>query len=215
MPDEEKELSKEDIERALSALDNEFGKSKLLMSVAPIRFVASGGALAVKYYRVRTTTNDVDCFIDPNVDAAEDYRQEIMLAVRHVAETFGFKHDWFNDELKAFVEVNKRTDLFLEAVEQDIVVFQGTNLVVYAARLDWQLERKLCRIVSDTRRKRGNRDLTDAVALVHHLKGDGPPLTRQYLEGLNFNGWEQPKSSGIERVRLEYIRVYGEVGIAE
>ncbi|KAI0548282.1 hypothetical protein F4679DRAFT_585650 [Xylaria curta] len=120
------ESSNEDIDRALSALDNESRKSELLMSVAPIQFVASGGALAVKYYHVRATTDDVDCFTDPNVDAAEDYRREIMLAVQHMADILGLEKDWFNDELKAF---NKRMDLLLEAVEQDIVVFQGTNLV--------------------------------------------------------------------------------------
>ncbi|KAI1757055.1 hypothetical protein F4782DRAFT_481090 [Xylaria castorea] len=67
-----------DIQEALSALDKEFGKSDLLMGLAPIRFMTSGGTLAVKYFHVRTTTKDVDCFTDPNVDAAEDYREEIM-----------------------------------------------------------------------------------------------------------------------------------------
>ncbi|KAI1757056.1 hypothetical protein F4782DRAFT_213280 [Xylaria castorea] len=112
-----------------------------------------------------------------------------------------------------FVRVEKRMDLFLQAVEQGIIIFQGTNLVVYVARLDWQLERKLRRIAAGINRRGETNDLADAVALVHHLKGNGPPLTCQYLEGLNFNGWEPSISRGIEKVGKEYIRVYGEAGI--
>ncbi|KAJ2967842.1 hypothetical protein NUW58_g10351 [Xylaria curta] len=212
---DEKELSHEDIDRALGALDQEFAKSDLLMSLAPIRFMASGGALAVKYFHVRMTTKDVDCLTDPNVDAAEDYREEIILAIQRVAEDLSLKNDWFNDELKGFVRTEKRMDLFLQAVEQGIVIFQGVNLVVYAARMDWQLERKLRRIAEGTNRRGETKDISDAIALVKHIKGDGPPLTREYLEGLNFNGWEQSMYRGIEKVRKEYVRVYGEAGISE
>ncbi|KAI0457679.1 hypothetical protein F5B21DRAFT_68109 [Xylaria acuta] len=204
-----------DFQEALSALDDEFGKSDLLMSLAPIRFMTSGGTLAVKYFHVRKATKDVDCLTDPNVDAAEDYRDEIILAVQRVAEALGIQDDWFNDELKGFVRTEKRMDLFLQAVDQGIVIFQGANLVVYAACMEWQLERKLRRIAAGTNRRGDVKDISDAIALVKHIKGEGPPLTWQYLEGLNFNGWETSMSRGIEIVRKEYVRVYGEAGIAE
>ncbi|KAI1177467.1 hypothetical protein F4777DRAFT_542183 [Nemania sp. FL0916] len=210
-----KELGSEDIDRALSALDDEFAKSDLLMSLAPIRFMTSGGTLAVKYFNLRLATKDVDCLTDPNIDAADDYREEIHLAVRRVADALRLENDWFNDELRGFVRVDKRMNLFLRAVEQGIIIYRGNNLVVYAACMDWQLERKLRRIAAGTNTRGEAKDVSDAVALVRYIKGDGPPLTRQYLEGLNFNGWEVSMSRGIERVRREYIRLYGETGIAK
>ncbi|RWA07872.1 hypothetical protein EKO27_g7235 [Xylaria grammica] len=215
MPRKERDLNGEDIDYALSALDGEFAKSTLLMSLAPIRFVTSGGTLAVKYFRVRETTKDVDCLTDPNIDAAEDYRKEIISAIKRTAKALDLADNWFNDELKGFIRSEKRMDLFLEAVEQDVVIFQGANLVVYAARMDWQLERKLRRIAAGTNKRREARDISDAVALVKHVRGGGPPLTEEYLESLNFNGWEVSMSLGIDKVRKEYIRTYGETGIAE
>ncbi|KAI0465822.1 hypothetical protein F4859DRAFT_347037 [Xylaria cf. heliscus] len=209
------EVEPADIEEALSALDDEFRKSDLLMSLAPVRFMTSGGTLAVKYFHVRKATKDVDCLTDPNIEAAKDYHNEIIFAVQRVAKALNLKDDWFNDDLKGFVRTEKRMDLFLQAVDQGIVIFQGVNLVVFAARMDWQLERKLRRIAAGTNRRGDVKDISDAIALVKHIKGAGPPLTRQYLEGLNFNGWEPSMSRGIEIVRKEYVRVYGEAGIAE
>jgi hypothetical protein len=185
------------------------------MSVAPIRFMLSGGTLAVKYFRIRKSTKDVDCLTDPNVDADGDYRHEIHLAAKRVAEALHLENDWFNDELRGFIRAEKRMDLFLRAVEQGIVVFQGANLVMYAAWMDWQLERKLRRIAGGTNKRGEMKDISDAIALVNALKGDGPPLTRQYLEGLNFNGFEVSMSRGIEKVRRAYIQVHGSIGIAE
>ncbi|KAI1288047.1 hypothetical protein F5Y03DRAFT_389258 [Xylaria venustula] len=191
MPNVKKELSAENIDHALSALDDAFGTSELLTSIAPIRFMTSGGTLAVKYFQVRETTKDVDCLTDPNTD-------------------------WFNDELKGFIQREKRLNLFLEAVEQNIILFQGVNLVVYAARMEWQLERKIRRIDARTNKRGEVKDIADAVALIRCIKGDGPPLSLDYLRSLNFNGWETPVSSrAIEKVRNEYLRVYGEFGIED
>ncbi|KAI1810423.1 hypothetical protein GGS20DRAFT_186047 [Poronia punctata] len=210
-----KELSSEDIDNALKALDDEFAASEVLMSVAPIRFMTSGGTLAVKYLKVRAATKDVDCLTDPNVDAADMYREEIAEAALRVAKRLRLQKDWFNDELKGFVRKERRMDLFLQSVEQGILIFEGANMVIYAARMDWQLERKLRRIAAGTNQRNATKDVSDAVALVRHIKGDGPPLTRDYLEALNFNGFEQSMRDGIDRVRREYIKVYGEAGIID
>ncbi|KAI0867230.1 hypothetical protein GGS24DRAFT_508167 [Hypoxylon argillaceum] len=216
MPRSKKELSAEEIDYALSALDDAFGTSELLTSIAPIRFMTSGGTLAVKYFRVRETTQDVDCLTDPNVDSAREYQNEIAQKVLEVARALRLETDWFNDELKGFIQREKRLNLFLEAVEQNIVLFQGVNLVVYAARMEWQLERKIRRIDAGTNKRGEFKDIADAVSLIRFIKGGGPPLSLDYLRSLNFNGWETPVSlPAIEKVRNEYLRVYGEFGIEE
>ncbi|KAJ8130496.1 hypothetical protein O1611_g3135 [Lasiodiplodia mahajangana] len=173
------ELRSEDIDRALSALNHEFGRSEMLMSLAPIRFMAAGGLVAVKYFDVRETTTDIDCFADPNVDRAEKYRGEIMDAVERVAETLGLDAGWFNDKLKVFIKAEKRLELFLQSVSQGIIIFKGPNLEVYAAPIEWQLECKLCRIQACTATRDIFLDVLDALALIKHKKGDGPPLARE------------------------------------
>lgn len=198
---------------ALEALDAEVGRSELLMSVAPIRLMCSGGCVAVKYFHVRPTTKDVDYMIDPNVDAAPEYRQALLDAVGAVAAAMQLQHDWMKDDLKSFIRSPKRMDLFLASVGQNIVLFSGANVVVYAASMEWALERKIRRV--NRGRAVRHEDLSDAAAIIKHMKGRGPPVSIAYLKGLNYNGFEGPMDLGIELVRREYEKVYGEVGIAD
>lgn len=195
-------------------LDNEVGKSELLMSVEPIRLMCAGGCVAVKYFQVRSSTKDVDYLLDPNIDAAEDYRNALLGAIRNVANKCGLLFDWMNDELKLFISRPKRLNLFLQSIEQNIVIYHGTNIIVYAADLEWSLERKLRRIEVAGRNARPE-DLSDAVAIVRGLKNSGPPLSVDYLSSLNYNGFEPVLGKGIEMAKEEYERVHGEVGIAK
>jgi len=209
-------MTKNDIDSGLAELDAAIAESSLLMSVAPIRFVTMGGMLATAFFQNRHATKDIDVLIDPNVDAVVEYRSEVLRVIQSVGRRKGFTKEWMNDELKIFIQTSNRLPLFLKSVEQDIIAFQGANIVVYAARLDFALERKLRRVAeADTARVRGT-DLSDAVALVHYLKsqGDGHPLSWEYVASLD----ENQLGMGIARVGItqtaaEYERVHGAQGI--
>ncbi|KAG8407298.1 hypothetical protein J3458_020786 [Metarhizium acridum] len=186
------------------------------MSVAPIRFVTIGGMLAVSLFQNRTTTKDIDFLLDPNVDAVDDYRNEILRVIQGVARKKGFNSDWMNDDLKIFIQNSNRLNIFLQSVEQGIIVYQGQNLIVYAGRLDFALERKLRRVDERSRFRSREIDLSDAVTLVHYIKGDGHPLSWQYVQGLDENGRGMGVGdAGIQAVATEYIRVYRVQGIVE
>lgn len=173
------------LDLAFGALDAEVGKSELLTSLAPVRLTCAGGCVAVKYFQLRSATKDVDCLLDPNIDAVEDYRNDFLDAVRKAADKCGLMGDWMNDEVKLFISRPKRLDLFLQSVEQHIVIYDGTNIVVYVANLEWMLERKLRRVEGAGRNAR-EQDLSDAVAMVRALKNGGPPLGVDYLSRLNY-----------------------------
>ncbi|KAK8038074.1 hypothetical protein PG994_014841 [Apiospora phragmitis] len=215
MPRMKTELTAEDIDVALHALDAMFGESPLLMSVAPIRFMVVGGTMAVKYFQVRSMTKDVDYLTDPNIDSDKMYRAEIRTAVQRVANQLDMEEDWFNDEVKLWIHAPKRLGLFLESVEQNIVIFQGASMTIYAARLDWQLERKLRRITNGKQTAQSNKDISDAVAILSYLKGDGPPLRAADLEAMNFNGFEGSMSKGVKKVKEEYKKRFEEDGIVD
>lgn len=197
-------------------LDEGIGNSDLLGAVAPIRFITVGGMLAVSVFGNRPATKDIDFLLDPNVDAVKEYREEVMRVIRDVAIAGNFNEDWMNDDFQIFVGRAKRPSLFMQSVEQGVMAYQGRNLLVYASRLDFALERKLRRI-SDPGDRARDLDLSDAITLVHWLKGvGGHPLSIEYVRGLDENQIGMPiRREGIDRAEREYIKVYGLQGIVE
>lgn len=205
---------------ALKLLDNEIENHELLMSIAPIRLISIGGALAVRILKNRHSTFDIDCVLDPNISAVRYFAEEFDYAVSIVAMEAQETEDWLNQQMSMFIARNRREHLFLESVKQGIIVFQGDNLIIYAGDLTWALERKIRR-VSYARDRRGaqNIDLTDAAALIHYMlnpAGDAkkPPLTAEYIRSLNMNGFDpEPTPTALKEVADFYRKAYGEEGI--
>uniref|UniRef100_A0A8H7NI27 Uncharacterized protein n=1 Tax=Bionectria ochroleuca TaxID=29856 RepID=A0A8H7NI27_BIOOC len=214
-PRRDRLFTREDINQALSQLDDAIEASELLMSVAPIRFITIGGMLAVSLFGNRSTTKDIDFLLDPSVDAVDEYRAEALKIIRGVARKSGFSNNWMNDELRIFIGGTQRLNLFLQSVKQGVIVYKGRNMTIYAGRLDFALERKLRRLNEKLGRPR-ELDLSDAVTLVHWLKRDGHPLSLAYVRSLDENGLGIPVGdAGIEATAREYLAVYGTQGIVE
>lgn len=181
------------------------------MSVAPIRLMSVGGFVSVKLFQNRNSTIDVDCLMDPNFDAVHEYRNEFWRAVRQVAVSFGdLETDWLNDELRNFIRSSKRQDLFLESVEQDIVMYQGKNLMIFAGKMEWALERKIRRIANAHRARL--KDIDDAVAVTRFIiDACGGPLSADWVENLNRNGFDVANMRrGMEAVSARYRELHGE-----
>lgn len=199
-------------------LDERIEESEFLMSVAPIRLISAGGCLAVCVLGNRESSYDIDCVLDPNIAAAPEYVDEFKDAVERVASAEELSRDWMNRQMEAFITRSKRTAWFLESVQQDITVYEGANLVVYAGRLDWALERKLRRAAhAEDRRKDKDVDVPDAAALIHFMIGDaGRPLTFDYVRGLNYNGFDVPPTDrALREVAQHHVETYGNVGLVE
>ncbi|KAG5992922.1 hypothetical protein E4U43_003620 [Claviceps pusilla] len=219
MSSDRQPLTYEAMERALTMLDSKIASNDLLMSVAPLRLVTVGGCLAVRLCHNREASYDIDCLFDPHVTSLEQYSAEFELMIHQVACEGGYYKDWLSGQVNIFVSRERRTHLFLESVQQDIVVYSGKNLVVYAGRLDWALESKVRRVShSDSRRGCKNVDLPDAAALIHLMRrgGDGLPISFQYIRELNLNGFDlQPTEESLREIADFYFRTYGEIGLAE
>jgi hypothetical protein len=188
------------------------------MSVAPLRLISVGGSLAVRVCHNREASYDIDCMLDPNIAGASDYLVEFETAVSQVAESGGYTPDWLNQQVELFVSRERRMGLFLESVQQGIIIYEGANLVIYAGRLDWALERKVRRVAHARDRRRTKRvDVTDAAALVRLMRRpEEPPLSFQTIRDLNLNGFEVPPTDeAIREVADYYAQAYGEVGVAD
>ncbi|XWW92732.1 hypothetical protein V2A60_000658 [Cordyceps javanica] len=213
-------LTNEGMRLGLDVLSGEIGKSELLMSVAPIRLISVGGSLAVLLCGNRTSSTDIDYILDPQISENADYVAEWNTAVADTARVLHLYHDWLNQQLAIFVRRDKRRMLFLESVQQDITLYVGANLIIYAGRLDWALERKLRRIAYDEGRRREKPvDTPDAAAIIKLMidRGDyKTPLSFEFLRGLNYNGFDvEPTDDAIRQVARYYQETYGDVGIKE
>lgn len=86
-------LSREDIERALSALAGELAVIGARCEIAVV-----GGAAVVLLYGARETTKDVDAFV---LNATEP--AVLRQAAQRTAGALGLPDDWLNDAAKGYV----------------------------------------------------------------------------------------------------------------
>ncbi|KFX95822.1 hypothetical protein O988_05618 [Pseudogymnoascus sp. VKM F-3808] len=189
---EKQQLSAQDFWQGLELLDAEFEKSELLSALAPIRIMSTGGFLAIAYFKNRESTVDLDYFLDPELFDNEDVKYDIRTAAEAVASQLVFPPSWFNDEMTIFASRSIRPKLFQDSLDQDIVLWQGKRLKVYAVEFEWALERKIRRLTHDSAGRSYSSDLSDAVSILHLLveRNGDQPLDRDHIRQLNRNGFE-------------------------
>lgn len=195
----------------LELLDAEFEKSELLRALAPIRVMSTGGFLAIAYFKNRESTVDLDYCLDPELFDNEDVKEDIRIATEAVASQLVFPPSWFNDEMTIFASRSIRPKLFQDSLDQDIVLWQGKQLIIYAVQLTWALERKIRRLsYASTGR---SADISDAVTILHCLveRNGDQPLNRDYIRQLNRNGFDVPPDEAtLEVVEHIYRQTYNE-----
>ncbi|CAG7930368.1 unnamed protein product [Penicillium olsonii] len=188
------------------------GRNPFIVAFAPIRFITAGGYLAVSYLQSRESTGDIDCLIDPEFVGDKDIITPFEEAVQVVAKKLDYNPEWMNDAMSIFVIQKTRKLLFEQADQQDIILYKGENLEIRAAPIEWALERKLRRIHAVYRNNKGAMDISDAVAMLKHMRtrNDGP-MDGEVVRKMNMNGFDvEPDRETMNRVADEYRRKYGE-----
>ncbi|KAK2811279.1 hypothetical protein FQN49_008471 [Arthroderma sp. PD_2] len=184
-------LAKGDFEKALKALDEEMGKSEMVVAFAPIRLIAAGGFLAVMLLQNRDATGDLDYLIDPEWASDVDIQKPLKDAIGKVSRDLDYNIEWANEDLGLFVTKDARHYLFSKAEEQNIVLFKGEYLIVLAAPIEWALERKIRRIYAADRGRKTEFDLSDCLAMLRYLRErQNAPLDREYIRTLNVNNFD-------------------------
>ncbi len=157
----------------------------------------------------------------PSVRDSRVYRDELTRLVQGVAGELGFVEDWINDDLRLFVPIEQRQGLLEDSIEQGTAVFEGNNLVIWAGLWEFGLESKLHRLHTNQGRSvsaqmRFKKDLSDAVDLVHHIRGNSVhPLDKSWVKGLRRFGPNPSFDNAIDRVAQAYITRYGIQGVVE
>lgn len=117
-----------------------------------IKLLAAGGYVSVTYLQNRHATEDIGYILDPQIANQAKIAEKLHAAVRKVARSRGYALEWFDDKVAQFAVGATRLPLFQESVAQNVVLWRGTNLVIYAIKWEWSLARKLKRIGSSNRR---------------------------------------------------------------
>ncbi len=199
------------IRAALERLDHEMGKDDFLAAFAPINVISAGGFLAVKFFKNRDATGDLDYMIEPQWAKDDEIEFPLKRAIESVAKKERFEDDWMNNDLEIWATGKTRDALFEQAYKQNIVLFKGKALQIWAVPFEWALERKLRRIAySDRGGKKV--DMEDAVALFKYFRdASKKPLDMEYFRNLNMNGFDRvPERHHMELVAANYQEKYNE-----
>ncbi|RDL35155.1 Uncharacterized protein BP5553_07086 [Venustampulla echinocandica] len=212
--DTKKLLDANDFEKGrcpLKRLDHEMGDNDFLATFAPIDVVTVGGYLAVTYFKNREATGDLDYMIDPQWAQDDEIKFPRKFAIKSVAKKEKFEFDWMNDGLEIWTTPAASKTIFERAYEQNILLFDGQSIRVWAAPLEWALERKLRRTAYS---ERGSKtvDMEDALALFKHFRdANGGPLDMESFRNLNLNGFDLvPEHNHMEKVAARYQDMYKE-----
>ncbi|TPX19737.1 hypothetical protein DIZ76_017529 [Coccidioides immitis] len=209
MASTKKTFTREDFQQALTYLDEEIGKSKNLRKAVPIKLVAVGGFVAVSYFQNRASTEDLDYMIDPALENLTKIEDKLGRAIKNVADKKGYDEGWVNDKVRLFAVGDSAQPLFRDSVAQNVVLWEGKNLIVYAVKWEWSLARKVKRIGS-TRREA---DVSDAVALLRKIvEENGRPISRERAKSWDQIVFTPIEDSALDKVAEEYEKKYESSG---
>jgi hypothetical protein len=102
--------------------------------------------------------------LDPTLKNRVKIEEKLLKAIRSVATKNEYKSYWANDKVGMFAVGDTAQPLFETSVAQDVMLWEGNNLVVYAVEWEWSLARKLKRVGSEKRPT----DISDAAALLRN-----------------------------------------------
>lgn len=165
---------------------------------------------SLTYLQNRQATEDIDYILDPHIENQAKIEEKLHVAISSVAKDKNYSPEWINNKVGLFVVGATRISLFQDSVSQNVILWSSQNLVVYAAKWDWSLARKLKRIGS-TRREI---DISDAVAILHVINtGSDAPLSRQTAKGWNEIVYTPIEDDALDEVARRYKEQYGLDGL--
>ncbi|KJK73869.1 hypothetical protein H634G_10847 [Metarhizium anisopliae BRIP 53293] len=210
-PGREVTFSTEDFHQALLALDSEIAKSKNLRAAAPIKLLSAGGFVAVTLFHNRNSTQDIDYIIDPDTKNVTKVKEKLQKAISAVAQKRGLVEEWINSRMEVFAVGETKRHLFYDSIAQGVVLWQGTNLIIYAAKWEWSLARKLKRIGSERR----HIDVSDAVEILAQMvQENGSPLSYELVKSWNTIVYTPLDDAAIKQVAEAFVARFGYAGIS-
>lgn len=179
------------------------------------RVVTVGGAVNTIYLQSRSSTHDVDFFMeDPQAPVHQFIHEAARSAARSSAATRGVTlgANWFNNATQLLIGAQIQAQLTAEAVQQNTIVHQYRGqrggIIIYAAPWAYAFCGKLNRLCEQNARPY---DLDDAVVYLHEYLG----VTHKSSVSKNdiFHWCQQYRKNATEtvldRVNNQFYQRYG------
>lgn len=172
--------------------------------------IAVGGAVNTLYLRSRNNTHDVDLF------GSEEYFGNASRMLLDEASYDAQQHipqlgtDWVNTETQQWMPGPTHAELTAAAVQQNVVVFNGDGLTIYAASWAYAFSAKINRILTGGDQRRPY-DLEDAVFYIHQYirrHGNRPVQVQRALGWARKYHHQSNENILRNRVDPEYRRRY-------
>ncbi|THX02417.1 hypothetical protein D6D13_08269 [Aureobasidium pullulans] len=113
-------------------LDAEMDKSKNLRKMSPLRMISAGGFVAVSLFGNRSSTEDIDYILDPELKDLPKAEKKLSIAIGEAADQLRIGKNWINDSMAVFTVGENRKTLFRESIQQNEILFQGKHIIIYA-----------------------------------------------------------------------------------
>ncbi|KAL1973204.1 hypothetical protein VTN31DRAFT_6746 [Thermomyces dupontii] len=184
----------------------------MIVAFAPIALITAGGFLAVAYLQNRASTGDLDYILSPEWATDWDIKKPLRDGIQKVAERLGFNHEWANEDMAIFVTPEAKKRLFEQAEHQNIVLFEGEQIRILAAPMEWALERKIRQLFLRSRDRKTESDWSDCLAMLNWLRDqNNGPLDREHIRCLDINGFGVvPDHSNMGVIAAAYREKYKE-----
>ncbi|RSM05916.1 hypothetical protein CEP52_005963 [Fusarium oligoseptatum] len=195
---------------ALQALDAEIAKSEDLKADAPLKLVSSGGFVAVDMLGTREMTTEIDYILNPDSIDRGKLRRELYKAIVHVGRSHNISRSWMRN-VESFVQGddNEKQRLVRDSISQDIALWRGANLTVYAVEWHWALAQKL-KMMEDGREA----DTRDGVAILSELyMVCNGPIPRNIIQSWDNLVSTPIQDSTIDVLAAAFLARYGYVGV--
>ncbi|KAJ4326179.1 hypothetical protein N0V84_003230 [Fusarium piperis] len=198
------------IEFTLEALDAEITQSEYLLPEAPLRLVSSGGFVAIDMLGTRETTTEIDFILSPDSLDMAKLRRELYKATVRVSRKHNISRGWMKDvESSIQGGENEKNLLIRNSILQDVILWRGANLIVYAVEWHWALAHKL-KMMEDGREA----DTRDAVAILSELYMIcNIPIPRNIIQSWDNLVRTPIKEEAIDRLAAAFIARYGYIGV--
>ena len=167
------------------------------------------------YLQNRATTGDLDFAMSPNAPNRDKVLEKMQNAIQRVAEKYNLVENWMNNQLETYMYPHIKDQIFADAVQQNLLLFKGTNLWVYAAPWDWALARKI-KVMNGSARPQ---DLNDGVHYLYQLNqkrasaGQGI-LTKAEARQYNYFTTTPISETALTNLATAYRDAYGQDGLA-
>ncbi|KPM37977.1 hypothetical protein AK830_g8600 [Neonectria ditissima] len=131
-----------------------------------VSFITTGGAVSTLYLQSRPTTHDVDVFGSDFDNNARNIVNDAMEDAQVHIPALGT--DWLNTSVQIWIPEPFHTELTVAARQQNVKVFDGPGLTIYAAPWEFAFSSKICRLLKGADEFRSY-DLADAVSFIHEF----------------------------------------------